>query len=74
MRPKLLLLDEPASGLDAEETDALADALGRIRDRFKVSILLVDHDMSLVMRACDYIYVLDFGELIATGPAGADPR
>ena len=67
MRPKLLLLDEPASGLDAEETDALADALGRIRDRFKLSILLVDHDMSLVMRACDYIYVLDFGELIATG-------
>jgi branched-chain amino acid transport system ATP-binding protein len=67
MRPKLLLLDEPASGLDAEETEALAGTLGRIRDRFKLSILLVDHDMSLVMRACDYIYVLDFGELIATG-------
>jgi branched-chain amino acid transport system permease protein len=67
MRPKLLLLDEPASGLDAGETDALAVALSRIRDRFNLSILLVDHDMSLVMRACDYIYVLDFGELIATG-------
>ncbi|MHB8507740.1 MAG: ATP-binding cassette domain-containing protein [Candidatus Dormibacteria bacterium] len=67
MRPKLLLLDEPASGLDAEETIHLADLLSRIRDRFKVSILLVDHDMSLVMRACDYIYVLDFGELISSG-------
>jgi ABC-type branched-subunit amino acid transport system ATPase component len=67
MRPKLLLLDEPASGLDAEETNALAEALGRLRDRFDLSILLVDHDMSLVMRACEYIYVLDFGELISRG-------
>ncbi|HEV3232711.1 MAG TPA: ATP-binding cassette domain-containing protein [Candidatus Dormibacteraeota bacterium] len=67
MRPKLILLDEPASGLDAAETDALAELLGRVRDRFQVSMLLVDHDMSLVMRACHYIYVLDFGELISTG-------
>ncbi len=67
MKPKLILLDEPASGLDAEETNALAGALNRIRDKFKVSMLLVDHDMSLVMRACDYLYVLDFGELISTG-------
>ncbi|MEA2645751.1 MAG: branched-chain amino acid transport system ATP-binding protein [Chloroflexota bacterium] len=67
MRPKLLLLDEPASGLDAGETEHLADTLQVIRDRFKVSILLVDHDMSLVMRACHYIYVLDFGEVISTG-------
>jgi len=67
MKPKLLLLDEPASGLDAHETIQLADTLARLRDRFKVSMLLVDHDMSLVMRACHYIYVLDFGELIAAG-------
>ena len=67
MKPKLLLLDEPASGLDAKETLELADQLAVLRDRFKVSILLVDHDMSLVMRACHYIYVLDFGELIASG-------
>jgi branched-chain amino acid transport system ATP-binding protein len=67
MKPKLLLLDEPASGLDAKETLELADQLAVLRDRFKVSILLVDHDMSLVMRACHYIYVLDFGELIAAG-------
>ncbi|HXA42657.1 MAG TPA: ATP-binding cassette domain-containing protein [Candidatus Solibacter sp.] len=67
MKPKLILLDEPASGLDADETNALAAALNRIRDKFNVSMLLVDHDMSLVMRACDYLYVLDFGELISTG-------
>ncbi|MDQ6747004.1 MAG: ATP-binding cassette domain-containing protein, partial [Candidatus Dormibacteraeota bacterium] len=67
MRPRLLLLDEPASGLDAGETENLADLLHRVRDRFKVSILLVDHDMSLVMRACQFIYVLDFGEMIASG-------
>ncbi len=67
LRPKLLLLDEPAAGLDAEETLHLAELLQRVRDRFKVSVLLVDHDMSLVMRACDYIYVLDFGKLLASG-------
>jgi ABC-type branched-subunit amino acid transport system ATPase component len=67
MKPKLILLDEPASGLDAEETNALAAALNRLREKFKISMLLVDHDMSLVMRACDYLYVLDFGELISTG-------
>ena len=67
LRPKLLLLDEPAAGLDADETLHLADLLQRVRERFKVSVLLVDHDMSLVMRACDYIYVLDFGKLLANG-------
>jgi branched-chain amino acid transport system ATP-binding protein len=67
MRPRLILLDEPASGLDADETLELAALLVRVRDRFKVSMLLVDHDMSLVMRACDHIYVLDFGQLISSG-------
>ncbi|HEX6489353.1 MAG TPA: ATP-binding cassette domain-containing protein [Candidatus Dormibacteraeota bacterium] len=67
LRPQLLLLDEPAAGLDADETLHFADLLQRVRERFKTSVLLVDHDMSLVMRACDYIYVLDFGRLLASG-------
>jgi branched-chain amino acid transport system ATP-binding protein len=67
MRPRLLLLDEPAAGLDGEETVRLAELLTLVRDRFKVSMLLVDHDMSLVMRACHYLYVLDFGKLLARG-------
>jgi ABC-type branched-subunit amino acid transport system ATPase component len=67
-RPKLLLLDEPAAGLDAAETAELASLLSRIRDRFSTSMLLVDHDMALVMRACEHLYVLDYGRLIASGP------
>jgi branched-chain amino acid transport system ATP-binding protein len=69
LRPALLLLDEPAAGLDAAETIELADFLRRARDRLEVSMLLVDHDMSLVMRVCDHITVLDFGRVIATGDA-----
>ena len=65
--PKLLLLDEPAAGLDAKETLHLAELLHAVRERFHVSMLLVDHDMSLVMRVCDYVYVLDFGKLLARG-------
>jgi branched-chain amino acid transport system ATP-binding protein len=68
LRPKLLLLDEPAAGLDARETAELAMLLPRLRERFAVSMLLVDHDMALVMPVCDYIYVLDFGHVIADGP------
>jgi len=77
MRPKLLLLDEPAAGLDAHETERLAGLLHTVRERFHVSMLLVDHDMSLVMRVCDFIYVLDFGKILASGdPADvrADPK
>jgi branched-chain amino acid transport system ATP-binding protein len=69
LRPALLLLDEPAAGLDAGETVELAGFLRRARDRLEVSMLLVDHDMSLVMRVCDHITVLDFGRVIATGDA-----
>ena len=65
LRPTLLLLDEPAAGLDARETADLAATLIRVRERFGLTVLLVDHDMALVMRACDHIYVLDFGRLIA---------
>jgi branched-chain amino acid transport system ATP-binding protein len=67
MKPKLILLDEPAAGLDAGETKRLADLLNAVRERFHVSMLLVDHDMSLVMRVCDYMYVLDFGKILAQG-------
>jgi len=67
LRPSLLLLDEPAAGLDAEETIELAGFLRKARERLDVSMLLVDHDMSLVMRVCDHITVLDFGRVIATG-------
>jgi branched-chain amino acid transport system ATP-binding protein len=77
MRPKLLLLDEPAAGLDAQETSRLAELLHAVRERFKVSMLLVDHDMSLVMRVCDYVYVLDFGKQLAKGVPAAirnDPK
>ena len=66
-RPKLLLLDEPAAGLDAVETAHLGELLHAVRERFHVSMLLVDHDMSLVMRVCDYVYVLDFGKQLAKG-------
>jgi branched-chain amino acid transport system ATP-binding protein len=71
LRPTLLLLDEPAAGLDARETAELAGLLPRIRQRFSLSMLLVDHDMALVMRVCDHIYVLDFGRIISQGPPQA---
>jgi ABC-type branched-subunit amino acid transport system ATPase component/ABC-type branched-subunit amino acid transport system permease subunit len=66
--PKLLLLDEPAAGLNAAETEALVELLFQIRDR-GVTILLVEHDMSLVMNVSDHITVLNFGKKIAEGPA-----
>ncbi|HXA30162.1 MAG TPA: ABC transporter ATP-binding protein [Candidatus Angelobacter sp.] len=68
LRPRLLLLDEPAAGLDVRETADLAATLVRVRDRFDLTMLLVDHDMALVMRTCEHIYVLDFGRVIAEGP------
>jgi branched-chain amino acid transport system ATP-binding protein len=64
--PKLLLLDEPASGLNVRETRVLAELIAKIRDR-GVSILVVEHDMSLVMGISDRIVVLDFGRKIAEG-------
>jgi ABC-type branched-subunit amino acid transport system ATPase component/ABC-type branched-subunit amino acid transport system permease subunit len=65
--PKLLLLDEPASGLDIAETDVLAEHLMRIRDDMGHTILLIEHDMRLVMMVSDYVYVLDFGRNLAEG-------
>jgi branched-chain amino acid transport system ATP-binding protein len=64
--PKILLLDEPGSGLDESESTALGELLRRLADG-GMAVLLVEHDMELVMRICDFIYVLDFGEVIAAG-------
>ena len=66
-KPKLLLLDEPAAGMNPTETHELMETIRQIRDRFHVSILLIEHDMSLVMNVCERLYVLDYGTLIAEG-------
>src|SRR5207253_6464435 len=65
--PYLMLLDEPSSGLSKEESNRLAALLRSARDEDGESILVVEHDMSFVMDLCDYLYVLDFGKLIAEG-------
>lgn len=65
--PKLLLLDEPAAGMNPQETKELTELIRNIRDHFKMSILLIEHDMGLVMEVCERISVLDYGELIAYG-------
>jgi branched-chain amino acid transport system ATP-binding protein len=66
-RPRLLLLDEPAGGLSHEEVERLAGFIRRTRDRFDLTVLLVEHHMNLVMRISDSVTVLDFGEKIAAG-------
>jgi ABC-type branched-subunit amino acid transport system ATPase component len=66
---RMLLLDEPSSGLDDAETERFSGILGAVVDEVGLGILLVEHDMSLVMGICDYIYVLDFGQLIFAGTA-----
>ena len=65
--PSLLLLDEPAAGMNPQETDELTAFIGESRDRFKLTIFLIEHHMNLVMGISDRIYVLDFGKLIAEG-------
>jgi len=67
LEPTLLLLDEPASGLNTAETEAFAEVLLQVRDRFELTILLVEHDMGLVMNISDTITVLNFGRKIAEG-------
>ena len=65
--PKLLLLDEPAAGMNPQETQELADYIREIRDKHNLTVLLIEHHMDLVMKISDYIYVIDFGSEIAQG-------
>jgi branched-chain amino acid transport system ATP-binding protein len=65
--PSLLLLDEPASGLNHEEVGELSHLIRRVRDERKITVLLVEHHMTLVMSICDHVVVLDFGRKIAEG-------
>jgi ABC-type branched-subunit amino acid transport system ATPase component/ABC-type branched-subunit amino acid transport system permease subunit len=66
-RPALLLLDEPSAGLDRDETAALADLVARVRETAGVGVILVEHDMALVERLAEHVFVLDFGRIIAHG-------
>lgn len=65
--PKLLLLDEPAAGMNPQETQELMDLIAFIRKEFKLTILLIEHDMKLVMGICERIMVLNYGRIIANG-------
>ncbi len=66
-KPKLLLLDEPAAGMNPQETKELMDMIQWIRKEFGLTVLLIEHDMSLVMGICERIYVLEYGMIIAEG-------
>ncbi len=66
-RPRLLLLDEPAAGMNPAEVQALMDSIRFIRDQFQLTILLIEHQMRVVMGICERIVVMDFGEIIAEG-------
>lgn len=75
--PRLLLLDEPAAGMNPQEKAELMELIRQVRERFAVAILLIEHDMKVVMGVCERIYVLDYGEIIAHGPPEAirrDPK
>lgn len=65
--PKLLLLDEPAAGMNPQETQELADYIREVRDKHHLTVFLIEHHMDLVMKISDYIYVIDFGSEIARG-------
>ena len=66
-KPKLLLLDEPAAGMNPSETAELMEHIRDIRDKFQIAIMLIEHDMSLVMNVCEAIAVLNYGKIIAKG-------
>ncbi|MBW7571577.1 ABC transporter ATP-binding protein [Caproiciproducens faecalis] len=75
--PKVLLLDEPAAGMNPTETMELMETIMLIRDKFHVAILLIEHDMNFVMGICEHIVVLDYGRIIAEGTAEevrSDPK
>ena len=65
--PRLLLLDEPVAGMNSEETQRMADAIGRLRAALGISVVLVEHDMRFVMGLAEHVTVLDFGRCIADG-------
>lgn len=76
-RPKILLLDEPAAGMNPAETEELKNMIRMIRDKLSVSVLLIEHDMSVVMDLCEYIFVLDYGRIISRGTSDTvqnDPK
>lgn len=66
-QPKLLFLDEPAAGMNPQETQDLTKLIHKIKDEFNLTVVLIEHDMSLVMTICERIYVLDYGKCIANG-------
>lgn len=65
--PKILMLDEPAAGMNPQETEELMATINFIRDKFDIAILLIEHDMKLVMGICERLVVVDYGKIIATG-------
>ena len=65
--PRLLLLDEPAAGMNPRETSELMELIRWIRKEFELTIILIEHDMSLVMNICKKVFVFDYGNLIASG-------
>ncbi len=76
-RPRLLLLDEPAAGMNPSEKDSLRELVMRLREEFRLAIVLIEHDVRFVMDLCERVTVLDHGEKIAEGPPDAvrhDPR
>lgn len=76
-KPKLLLLDEPAAGMNPKEVEELMSLIVRIRNEFKVTVFLIEHHMQVVMGICEYLKVIDFGETIAEGlpeAVGKDPK
>ena len=69
--PSFLLLDEPAAGMNPQESLELMNFIRQIRDEFNLTILLIEHDMKVVMGVCEHIWVLEYGKLIAEGDADA---
>ena len=65
--PKLLLLDEPAAGMNPNETQGLMNTIRFVRDKFDMTILLIEHDMKLVSGICERLTVLNFGQILASG-------